>query len=169
MIDYVRKLEVLLFISKEPLQKKRLQELLQVDAKTIQTAIELLKKEYREQKKGISVYEFADEVQFGTNELYEDLVKQALFLSEDKGLGSATLEVLAIIAYQQPITKVQIDHLRGVNSDYSIRQLVEKELIEVSGHLETIGSPKLYRTTNKFLRTFHLEDLRDLPQVGELR
>lgn len=169
MTEIVRKLEVLLFITREPLKKKRIQELLQVDAKTATNAIELLRKEYRQERKGITVKEFGDEVQLSTNDLYADLVVEALALSDDKGLGNATLEVLAIIAYQQPITKVQVDHLRGVNSDYSIRLLIEKDLIESKGHLDTIGSPKLYSTTNKFLRAFHLESLNDLPEVEALR
>lgn len=169
MTEIVRKLEVLLFITREPLKKKRIQELLGLDAKTTQNAIEILRKEYRQERKGITVKEFGDEVQLSTNDLYADLVIETLARSDDKGLGNATLEVLAIIAYQQPITKVQIDHLRGVNSDYSIRLLLEKDLIESTGHLDTIGSPKLYSTTNKFLRTFHLETLNDLPEVEAIQ
>ena len=169
MTEIVRKLEVLLFITREPLKKKRIQELLGLDAKTTQNAIEILRKEYRQERKGITVKEFGDEVQLSTNHMYADLVMEALARSDDKGLGNATLEVLAIIAYQQPITKVQIDHLRGVNSDYSVRLLLEKDLIESTGHLDTIGSPKLYSTTNKFLRTFHLETLNDLPEVETIK
>lgn len=169
MTEIIRKLEVLLFITREPLKKKRIQELLGLDAKTAQNAIEILRKEYRQERKGITVKEFGDEVQLSTNDLYADLVLEALARSDDKGLGNATLEVLAIIAYQQPITKVQIDHLRGVNSDYSVRLLLEKDLIESTGHLDTIGSPKLYSTTNKFLRTFHLETLNDLPEVEAIK
>ncbi|NMB04564.1 MAG: SMC-Scp complex subunit ScpB [Tissierellia bacterium] len=169
MTEIVRKLEVLLFITREPLKKKKIQSLLGVDPKTAHNAIEILRKEYRQDGKGITVKEFGDEVQLSTNDLYADLVIEALALSDDKGLGNATLEVLSIIAYQQPITKVQIDHLRGVNSDYSIRLLVEKDLIESVSHLDTIGSPKLYTTTGKFLRTFNLETLNDLPEVEALR
>lgn len=168
MNELVRQLEVLLFITREPLTKRRIQRLLDTDAKTAQNAIEILRKEYRQGQKGITVKEFGDEVQLATNDRYEELVIEALALSDDKGLGAATLEVLAIIAYQQPITKVQIDHLRGVNSDYSIRLLVEKQLIESKSTLDTIGSPKLYTTTNKFLRSFELESLNDLPEVEEL-
>lgn len=167
MSELVRQLEVLLFTAREPMKRKKLRLLLDIDNKTLQNAIELLRKEYFDGKKGITVLEFDDEVQLATNEMYEDLVRVALELSDNKGLGGATLEVLSIVAYKQPITKGQIDYLRGVNSDYSIRQLVERDYIEVCGHLESIGSPKLYRTTSRFLRDFHLETINDLPEVKE--
>ncbi|WP_459128829.1 SMC-Scp complex subunit ScpB [Guggenheimella bovis] len=167
MLELVRKLEVLLFTARAPMKRNRLQSLLETDKMGLQNAIELLRKEYAEGKKGITVLEFGNEVQLATNDRYEDLVRVALDLTDDKGLGPSTLEVLSIIAYKQPVTKIDIDHLRGVNSDYSIRDLVGRGLIEVCGTLETLGSPKLYRTTSTFLRDFRLESLADLPKVEE--
>jgi len=91
------------------------------------------------------------------------------YKQQEVKLSQTLLETLAIIAYRQPITKPEIDHIRGVNSDYAIRRLQELELIEIKGRSDTVGRPLLYGTTRRFLEHFGLNSLNDLPELPELQ
>ena len=166
-MENLRRLELLFFVAREPLSTRKIASLLGVKASEALLLVHQLKEEYEEGKKAITIQSFGEYHQLSTNDRYQDLVEAFVGSSPNRGLGPSTLEVLAIIAYRQPITRVQIDELRGVGSDYSIRVLLDRELIEVAGELDTLGSPKLYVTTERFLRNFSLKDLSDLPAVGE--
>ena len=85
-----------------------------------------------------------------------------------KKLSTASLETLAIIAYKQPISKVDIEAIRGVNCDYAVQKLLEKELVSISGRAETVGKPLLYKTSEKFMSYFGLKNIQDLPKPKEL-
>ncbi len=166
-MDNLRRLELLFFVAREPLSTRRIASLLGIRGSEVMLLVEELRREYEEQKKAITIQSFGQHHQLSTNDRYQDLVEAFVGTSPNRGLGPSTLEVLAIIAYRQPITRVQIDELRGVGSDYSIRVLLDRDLIEVGGELDTLGSPKLYVTTPRFLRNFSLQELSDLPSVGE--
>ncbi len=96
-------------------------------------------------------------------------MEQLCATSKSKGLSNSALEVLAIIAYKQPITKLDIEQIRGVNSEGPLQSLVERELVEVKGKLEKIGRPQIYGTTDVFLRSFGFKTLTDLPAVDEFK
>lgn len=166
-MDNLRRLELLFFVAREPLSTRKIASLLGIKASEALLLIDDLVQEYKEAHKAITIQSFGEYHQLSTNDLYQDLVEAFVGTSPHRGLGPSTLEVLSIIAYRQPITRVQIDELRGVGSDYSIRVLLDRELIEVGGELDTLGSPKLYVTTERFLRNFSLTSLSDLPTVGE--
>lgn len=106
--------------------------------------------------------------QFFSRAVYAPYLQLFLNHKEQKHLSKASLETLAIVAYRQPITRVELEHIRGVNSDYAIQKLLEKELIEPAGRAELPGKPLLYRTTRAFLNYFGLNDLKELPKLKEL-
>lgn len=166
-MEDLRRLELLLFVAREPLSTRKAAALLEMNTSAVESLIEALRREYDDQKKAITIQSFGNFHQLATNGRYQDLVEAFLGSSPHRGLGPSTLEVLSIIAYRQPITRVQIDELRGVSSDYSLRVLQERELITVSGVLDTLGNPKLYVTTPRFLRNFSLKSLDELPPIGE--
>lgn len=166
-MEEVRKLELLLFIAREPLSTGKISSLLELSASRVIELIQLLKDEYEKEGKAITVVSFGNFHQLGTSGLYQDLVEAFIGSSPSRGLGSSTMEVLSIIAYKQPITRAQIEELRGVSSDYSLRLLLDRDLIKVTGVLDTLGNPKLYGTTERFLRNFRMKDLKELPVLGE--
>jgi segregation and condensation protein B len=100
-----------------------------------------------------------------TNKDYSDFIKKVLEPKKKKSLSQATLETLTIIAYKQPITKVEVEEIRGVKCDRAIQTLLENELIKDAGRLERIGKPIIYKTTNEFLKLLSIETLRDLPPL----
>ncbi|HHX03229.1 MAG TPA: SMC-Scp complex subunit ScpB [Tissierellia bacterium] len=160
-----RALETLLLSAREPLSVSRLAALLEVENKIVLDALEKLDQEYLENESGLEIRRFANKVQLAINDRYDELIESLFEKTRSKGYGAATLEVLSIIAYEQPITRAQIDHLRGVSSDYSLRLLQDRGLIETRGTLDALGSPRLFRTTEKFLRDFSLASLDELPAV----
>lgn len=166
-MENLRRLELLLFVSREPLSTRKAASLLGLNPTATLSLIEELRREYEEQNKAITIQSFGNFHQLSTNDLYQDLVEAFIGSSPSRGLGPSTLEVLSIITYRQPITRVQIDELRGVSSDYSIRVLLERDLISVDGVLDALGNPKLYITTPRFLRNFNLKNLDELPPIGD--
>lgn len=167
-MEEIRKIELLLFVAREPLSTAKIASLLELKPGETLGYIDQLRQEYEDQGKGITVQSFGSFHQLGTNDRYPELVEAFIGSSPHRGLGPSTLEVLSIIAYRQPITRVQVDELRGVSSDYSIRVLLDRDLIKVGGVLDTLGNPRLYVTTPRFLRNFKLESLDELPSLGEV-
>lgn len=105
--------------------------------------------------------------QFLTKPSYYNVISEHLKLENKKKLSRAMMETLSIIAYKQPVIKSEIEHIRGVSSDYTIQKLLEKELVEIGGRSDTPGRPLLYRTSGKFMNYFGLNDLNDLPKLKE--
>ena len=114
--------------------------------------------------RGIRLIRFEDACQLCTNEIYERQVKQALGMRSGGALSASALETLAIVAYNQPVTKSFIEQVRGVDCSYAVTTLCEKQLIEVTGRLDVPGKPNLYGTTETFLRCFGLSSLEELPK-----
>lgn len=167
LTEIEKKLEVILFASSEPISFKRAAKLLELTVSDVKKIAENLKAYYEDESRGIALYFFSDYMQLGTNKQYSELLLQIFTTSRTKGLSGSVLEVLSIIAYKQPVTKSEIDYIRGVSSDYQIRSLLDRDLIEVKGELDKIGKPKIYGTTKLFLRNFNLESLSELPKPSQ--
>jgi segregation and condensation protein B len=136
------------------------------DAEIIE-AIDELKTKYNDPQHSFEILEIADGYQFMTKGAYYPLLSQHLRLESKRKLSKSALETLAIISYKQPTPKSSIEGIRGVNCDYSIQKLLEKELIQITGRDEGPGRPLLYGTTEKFLNHFGLKNLKELPKLKE--
>ena len=106
---------------------------------------------------------YPDTCQLATREDYAPYIREALGIKRGGNLSNSTMEALAIVAYNQPVTRSDVDNIRGVDSSYAMTSLIDKQLIEVCGRLEAPGRPMLYRTSDKFLRVFGLKSLDELP------
>ena len=158
-----RLLEAAVFLSSEPVKAEELSRKLDIPLETVKSLLEELKEEYKD--RGIVLKEVAGGYRFFTA---PDLSKELKSFTEDRPvkLSRHLLEVLAIIAYRQPITKKEIALIRGQNPDGAIKSLLEKGLIEVAGRAPTSGRPKLYRTTDNFLYHFGINSISELPQIN---
>lgn len=158
-------LEAILLASPEPLSVKRIAEVIGLDEKDARILVEDLRKEYQEPGRGLFVQEMAGGFVLTTRPEYAEFVEK-LLQPRGKGLSHAALETLAIIAYRQPITKAEIEGVRGVNVDRSVETLLERRLAREVGRKDAPGRPVLYGTTKEFLQYFGLKDLADLPPVN---
>ena len=160
--EYVPVIEAALFAAGFPVKFERLEEVLGLSHDDL---LELLRSKAFEYKgRGIRLVMFSDSCQLCSNEEYEKQVKSILGMRSGGALSDSALEVLAIIAYNQPVTKAFIEQVRGVDSSYAVTTLGEKQLIEVTGRLDVPGKPNLYGTTDTFLRCFGLGSLDELPK-----
>ena len=136
-------------------------------AEDITGAVQGLMAEYRDANRAVEIVEVAGGYQMRTKVAYRDHVRR--FVKErEGGLTRPMLEALAIIAYRQPVSKRDIDGLRGVDSARTIRQLLDRKVIEIAGRNEELGKPIIFRTTARFLELFGLKDIRDLPTIREI-
>ena len=161
--EYVPVIEAALFAAGFPVKFERLEKVLGLSHDDL---LELLRSKAFEYKgRGIRLVMFSDSCQLCSNEEYEKQVKSILGMRSGGALSNSALEVLAIIAYNQPVTKALIEQVRGVDSSYAVTTLGEKQqLIEVTGRLDVPGKPNLYGTTDTFLRCFGLGSLDELPK-----
>lgn len=157
------KVEAILFASGEPLAIGRIAQVLEVSADEIEASIAKLKEKHNTANSGIHVIVLEDEVQLCTNPAFFHAVQAALDLRRNTPLSQAALEVLAVIAYNQPVTKAFVEQVRGVDCSGVIGSLVQKGLLEERGRLELPGRPLLYGTTAHFLTCMHMQSLSDLP------
>lgn len=173
---YINVIEALIFSSDEPLTEMEIIRAVKgIDGEEsdiltddIISSVNELNKKYEEASMPFKIMKVANGFLFATREEY---AKYIGFLSSEKTkrrLSQAALETLAIIAYKQPITKPELETIRGVNSDYILSSLLEKKLITITGRTETIGRPLLYGTTDEFLKYFGLYNLSDLPKPREI-
>lgn len=158
-------IEALLFVSGEPLTIKDLSNSLEVPPKTISNILNEMILDYEEEKRGIKLISINGEYQLVTKAENSDYIQKLLKKNKRQSLSQASLESLAIIAYKQPITRVDIDEIRGVKSESAISKLLEKDLIKEVGRLEVPGRPILFGTTEEFLRQFGLKELNELPSL----
>lgn len=158
-------IESLLFASGEPLGLQDLASHLDEKSKLIEIIIQEMMEEYEAFNRGIKVICIKGSYQLVTKAQNADYIQKLLKKNKRQSLSQASIESLAIIAYKQPITRIDIDEIRGVKSESAIQRLVEKELIKEVGRLEVPGRPILYGTTEEFLRQFELKDLKDLPSL----
>lgn len=135
----------------------------EVPIEDIQASLEKLLQKYEDDNYPFKVFSMGGGYQFLTKPAYQSSISILLKQKSKKRLSTSALETCAIIAYKQPITKHQIEQIRGVNCDYAIQKLLEKELVEIQGKSDGVGRPILYGTTAKFMEYFGINSLKDLP------
>jgi len=163
--DVIQALEAVLFAAGHPLEFDRLAETFEISVDEVKELIFSLRHNFEKNGSGLQIIIFSDSAQMCTKEKYEKYIREALGIKQSGKLSASSLEVLAIVAYNQPVTKAVIEQIRGVDSTYAISSLKDKNLIEVKGCLDVIGKPNLYGTTADFLRCFGLSDIKDLPNT----
>lgn len=162
-------LEGLLFVvGDEGLTLNQVCDILAVDLETAKTLLKELKETYENDNRGIRISYLGDAFKLTTKKEHKDYYQKLITNEENNLLSVAALETLAIIAYNQPITRIEVDNLRGVNTSQMIRKLVAKGLIKESGKSDAPGRPNLYKTTSDFLDYFGLSSISDLPDINKV-
>ena len=161
-------IEALMFISEKPLMMDQIKEIIEgLDSPDVQRVVESLKKEYEVRKSGMQIVEIAGGFQMLTNPDYALYVKKFYRTKHKEKLSKPALETLAIVAYKQPVSRLDIELIRGVNSDGVVLHLLDKGLIKIVGRKDVPGKPYLYGTTRQFLEYFGLKSLDDLPKLED--
>ena len=160
-------IESVLFVAGEPILISDLCFKFNVKPKEIEKVVAKLQEKYNE-KSGIKLLCFNNKLQFASNPKNADEVALILNPIRQRNLTKATLETIAIIAYKQPITRLEIEETRGVNSDYAINILLEHKLIEIVGRKDAVGKPALFGTTDEFLKRFDISSIEELPDYDKL-
>ena len=164
-IETIAALEAVLFASGDPISKTRLAEALGIEEKEIDKLVKELNERLESFESGLTVLKLENAFQMTTKTKYAEYIKNAFDIKRKTPLSPASLEVLAVIAYNQPVTRAFVEQVRGVDCSGVIGTLLEKELIEERGRLELPGRPLLYGTTKNFLRCFSMSDLSELPPL----
>ena len=161
--------EAIIFSSGQPIQKKDLCEKIpELTTQELNKIVKELQKKYSDES-GVLLVEFNGKLQFTSNPRYGDTVADVLTPLKEKSLTKTLLEVLSTVAYKQPITKLEIEDMRGgVNSEYAITGLLKAGLIEAVGRKKAVGNPILYGTTDEFLKKFEISSLEELPDLVEV-
>ncbi|MCR4315566.1 MAG: SMC-Scp complex subunit ScpB [Planctomycetes bacterium] len=161
-------IEALLFVAKEPLTAKRLSNLLSgIDTAIIRKAIAELEAEYAESKRAFQIVKLAGGYQLLTKPRFAEYVKQLQRVTQESKITPAALQTLAMVAYKQPVTRSEIDAIRGADSSTHVRTLLDKNLIRPVGRKKIPGYPLMYGTTKRFLEMFGMASIKDLPQTTE--
>ena len=160
-------IEAILFASGDAVPTDLLREKLSITKVQLDNAVKQLEKKYTGEC-GIRLLNFNHKLQFATNPDYKDEIAVVLMPIREKEFTRTILECAAIIAYKQPITRSELENVRGVNSDYAITTLLSLDMITVCGRKDTPGRPALYETTDNFLKRFKLKSLSELPDYDEL-
>lgn len=160
-------IEALLFVSNNPITKSQLQEILKLE--DVDKFINELNDEYAKTNRSFRIEEIAGGWQMRTKPEFSPWIKSLLNIQRRERLSGPALETLAIVAYKQPITKPEIEGIRGVNVDWVLSTLIDKNLVRVVGRKEVVGRPFMYGTATRFLEHFGLANLKDLPNVEELK
>ncbi len=168
--DLEKAIEAILFAAGHPMSYSKLGEVLGYTESQIRKTVRVFSEKYNaDTERGIMMLTFEDSCQLCTKESFLPYIKEALGIKKGGNLSASSLEVLAIIAYNEPVTRAFVDTVRKVDSAYIVASLCEKNLIEICGRLDVPGRPYLYRTTPTFLRCFGIESLEQLPYVDTPR
>lgn len=168
-------IESLIFVSDRPITFALIKESLEkymdskIESDMIESALDLLIEKYQDEKFAIEIVEINNGYKYMTKGAYHGVVGSYLKLQNARRLSTAALETLSIIAYQQPVTKSEMEAIRGVSCDYSVQKLLEKELIAIAGRSEGPGRPLLYATSEKFMEYFGLKDMSDMPKLKDFK
>lgn len=160
-------LEALLFVTDEPVSALTLAKMLEENVEEIELALEALQRKLEEGARGIQLREVAGGWRLYTHPAYHELIEQYVLSWDTRRMSSAALEVLAIVAYAQPVTRAQVSAIRGVTSDGPLNTLVERGYVREAGSADTPGNPTLYATTRTFLEQYGLRSPADLPDLEE--
>ena len=166
MLDEI--VESLLFLSGNGLKVADIAAQLEVKTSDVNAAVKRLKEKYGG-KSGIHLLSYNGKIQFASNPAYSDVIACVLNPIRERDLSNAALETIAIIAYRQPVTRLDIEQIRGVNSEYTVQMLLKNNLIEVVGRKEAVGKPLLFGTTEDFLRSFGVQSLDQLPSLSQVQ
>ena len=158
-------LEAILFVAGEPVAVADLAQALEVSELEIMHAVEELQREC--ERRGVTIHRYGDHLRMETRPEYAPYVERLLQPVQKQSLSQTAMETLAVIAYRQPTTKGEVEHVRGVKCDYSIQSLLNKGLIKEVGRKEALGRPILYATTDRFLEHFGISDIRELPPLPD--
>ena len=162
-------IEAILFAAGYPVKYEKIAQVLKITAGQAKNIVHEYAKEYNgatDTPRGVILLTFDDACQLCTKEEFSSEVREALGIRRGGNLSPSSIEVLAIVAYNEPVTRAYVDTVRGVDSSYAMTSLSDKHLIEVCGRLDVPGRPLLYRTTDDFLRVFGMQSLSDLPEVS---
>lgn len=159
-------IESILFVAGTSIKRADIQSKLELTDKELNASLSRLQKKYS--TGGIKLLEFNDKLQFSTNSDNQTEVAICLNPLRERALSKAMMETLSIVAYKQPVTRLDIEEIRGVSSDYAVQILLEHNLIAVVGRKDAVGKPLLFGTTDEFLKRFNLHSLADLPGTEEL-
>ncbi len=160
-------LEAVLFASGEPLDIEKTAKTLLIDKETIINCLGEMAQDYKNEDRGIELLNLAGKYQLVTKEEFAPQIRAVLSMKKNSPLSSAAFEVLAVVAYNQPVTKAFIEQVRGVDCSGVIATLCQRNLIEEHGRLDLPGRPLLYCTTETFLRCFEISSLDELPELPE--
>lgn len=160
-------IEAILFAAGHPIEYEKLSTVLGLSVKDVKNMVEAMSEEYNSErsKRGLLLLMYPESCQLATKEEFLPYIREALGIKRGGNLSASTLEALAVVAYNQPVTRAFVDAVRGVDSSYAMTSLIDKGLIESLSRLDAPGRPMLYTTTEKFLRVFGLSSLDDLPET----
>lgn len=158
-------IEAILYVTGEPIELSELGRALEIDDEQLACALDELEHAYDKEARGFRLLRFGEHVQLGTRSDYAPYIEKLLQPVQKQSLSQAVMETLALIAYKQPVTRAEIEAIRGVKCDYSLQSLLNKQLVCEVGRKETLGRPILYGTTDEFLRHFCISSLDELPTV----
>lgn len=163
-------IEAILYAAGYPMRYDKLAEVLSLNVKDVKTMVKEMAKHFDEEETnhGIQLLLYPTTCQLATKEKYAPYIREALGIRRGGNLSASSMEVLAVVAYNQPVTRSYVDLVRGVDSSYAVNSLLDKGLIEAAGRLDAPGRPMLYVTTDKFLRVFGLNSLDELPETEAL-
>lgn len=165
--ELIAAFEAVLFAGGEPISLDRLAQVFEISPETVVAIMDELSEKYKQNGSGLVIVRLENSYQMATDEKYAPYIKKVFDIKRRTPLSAAALEVLAVVAYNQPVTRSFVEQVRGVDCSGVISTLVEKELIEERGRLELPGKPLLYGTTKNFLRCFSMSDLSELPPLPE--
>ena len=165
MIDEI--LESLLFVSGSGLALSDIKQQLEIGDKELNGSIDRLGKKYGG-KCGIRLIKYNNKIQLASNPDYSDVISCVLNPIKERELSNAAMETMAIVAYRQPVTRLEIEQIRGVNCEYTVQMLLKHDLIEVVGRKDGVGKPLLFGTTDNFLKRFQIASLDELPDYEQL-
>ncbi len=165
-MNYKAVVEGLLFVvGDEGITVEEMKKVLGVDNETLKQIFLELKKDYEKPDRGLRISYLGNAFKLTTKEEHREFYEKLVVDTKNKTLSNASLEVLAVIAYNEPITRLKIDEIRGVNSSQIVRRLLARGFIKICGKEDSIGKPNLYKTTNEFLDYFGLSSKNDLPEI----
>ena len=169
-MDLKKAIEVLIFASDKPIFLEEIANYANInDLKTIEKMIAELNKSYQETGRSFCIKKVAGGYQFASNKEYYSIIEKLYKDQKKINISNSAMEVLAIVAYNQPVTRAKVDAIRGVNSQYHLHNLLEVKLIKIAGRLKGLGRPILYGTTNMFLKFFGINDIQDLPNLQQIK
>ncbi len=166
--NLVSALESILFAAGDAVKKKDVMKILSINEKNLESLISIYAKELEKSHRGIRLLLLENKLQLGTKEIHAHYLKELLGVNDRQSLSKGAMESLSIIAFKQPVTRVEVDEIRGVNSDYVMGKLQEKGLIKTLGRKDAPGRPKLYGTTDDFLIQFGFTSLNAMKEVHKL-